>query len=162
MGTEKDARELLRGASLRVTKPRVAVVEAVEAHPHADTESVIAAVREALPDVSHQAVYDSLRVLSDLGILRKIQPAGSVARYEARVADNHHHLVCRECGEVLDVDCVVGEAPCLTPSEAHGYRIDEAEVIFWGVCPSCAENHGADGATNHGADGAETHERGNT
>lgn len=154
MGTEKDARELLRGASLRVTKPRVAVVEAVEAHPHADTESVIAAVREALPDVSHQAVYDSLRVLSDLGILRKIQPAGSVARYEARVADNHHHLVCRECGEVLDVDCVVGEAPCLTPSEAHGYRIDEAEVIFWGVCPSCAENHGADGA--------ETHERGNT
>ena len=140
MSTEEKVAEQLRRASLRVTKPRIAVVDAVERLPHADTESVIAAVRERLPEVSHQAVYDSLRVLSELGVLRRIQPAGSVARYETRVGDNHHHLVCRSCGAVVDIDCALGQAPCLTPSQTHGYRLDEAEVIYWGACPACAEN----------------------
>jgi len=140
MATEENVAAQLRRASLRVTKPRVAVVEAVERFPHADTESIIAAVREDLPEVSHQAVYDSLRVLTDLGVLRRIQPAGSVARYETRVGDNHHHLVCRSCGAVVDVDCAVGQAPCLTASQTHGYRLDEAELIYWGTCPTCAQN----------------------
>ena len=137
---EEIAAARLRGASLRVTKPRVAVIKAVDRLPHADTESVIDAVREELPDVSHQAVYDSLRVLTVVGLLRKTQPAGSLARYETRVGDNHHHLVCRSCRAVRDVDCAVGLSPCLTPSQTHGYDIDEAEVIYWGICPSCAEN----------------------
>lgn len=140
MATEENVAAQLRRASLRVTKPRVAVVEAVERFPHADTESIIAAVREDIPEVSHQAVYDSLRVLTDLGVLRRIQPAGSVARYETRVGDNHHHLVCRSCGAVVDVDCAVGQAPCLTASQTHGYRLDEAELIYWGTCPTCAQN----------------------
>jgi Fur family ferric uptake transcriptional regulator len=121
-----------------VTRPRVAVLGAVHAHPHADTESIIGAVRGQLPEVSHQAVYDSLRTLATAGLVRRIQPAGSVARYEARIGDNHHHLVCRSCGTVVDVDCAVGEAPCLTASDAHGFTIDEAEVVFWGLCPACS------------------------
>ena len=137
MVDEQSLRNALRDADLRVTKPRLAVVAAVDETPHADTESVIAAVREAIPEVSHQAVYDSLRVLSDLGILRKIQPAGSLARYETRTGDNHHHLVCRGCGVVTDVDCAIGEAPCLVPSDTHGFTVDEAEVIYWGRCPDC-------------------------
>jgi Fur family ferric uptake transcriptional regulator len=114
------------------------VLGAVHAHPHADTDSIIGAVREDLPEVSHQAVYDSLRALATAGLVRRIQPAGSVARYEARIGDNHHHLVCRSCGSVVDVDCAVGEAPCLTASDDHGFTIDEAEVVFWGLCPACS------------------------
>jgi Fur family transcriptional regulator, stress-responsive regulator len=129
---------LLRGASLRVTRPRLAVLGALHARPHADTDSVIAAVRSELGAVSHQAVYDVLRVLTEAGLVRRIQPTGSVARYETRVADNHHHVVCRSCGSIADVDCAVGETPCLTAADDHGYVIDEAEVVYWGVCPECA------------------------
>ncbi|OAA26720.1 Fur family transcriptional regulator, ferric uptake regulator [Frankia sp. EI5c] len=129
--------QMLRGADLRVTRPRVAVLGAVHAHPHADTEAIIGAVRAALPDASHQAVYDSLRVLTNAGLIRRIQPAGSVARYESRVGDNHHHVVCRSCGAISDVDCAMGEAPCLTASDDHGFSIDEAEVVYWGLCPGC-------------------------
>ncbi|GAA1598160.1 Fur family transcriptional regulator [Kribbella sancticallisti] len=137
MATESDLQQLLRSAALRVTRPRVAVLHAVHAHPHADTDSIIQAARRDLPDVSHQAVYDVLRALTDAGLLRRIQPAGTVARYEARVGDNHHHLVCRSCGVIVDVDCAVGEAPCLSPSHQNGFSVDEAEVVFWGLCPSC-------------------------
>nr|WP_211342860.1 Fur family transcriptional regulator [Actinomadura pelletieri] len=129
---------MLRGAALRVTRPRLAVLEAVHAHPHADTESLIGAVREDLPKVSHQAVYDSLRALTAAGLVRRIQPAGFVARYEARVGDNHHHVVCRSCGTIADADCAVGEAPCLTASDDGGFTIDEAEVVYWGLCPGCS------------------------
>jgi len=128
---------MLRGASLRVTRPRVAVLGAVSRHPHADTDSVIRAVRAQLPEVSHQTVYDSLNALTAAGLVRRIQPSGSVARYESRVGDNHHHVVCRSCGVIADVDCAVGEAPCLTASDDLGFAIDEAEVIYWGLCPEC-------------------------
>ncbi len=130
----------LRDAALRVTGPRVAVLEAVHGHPHADTESLIGATRRALPAVSHQAVYDVLRVLTDAGLVRRIEPAGSVARYEVRVDDNHHHVVCRDCGAITDVDCAVGHRPCLTASDDAGYLIDEAEVVYWGRCPTCASS----------------------
>lgn len=133
-----DPESMLRGAHLRVTRPRLAVLEAVGRRPHLDTESVIAAVRAEVGSVSHQAVYDVLRALTEAGLLRRIQPSGSVARYEARVGDNHHHVVCRGCGSIADVDCATGAAPCLTASEDHGYAIDEAEVVYWGTCPSCA------------------------
>lgn len=132
-----DHEQQLRDAALRVTRPRLAVLEAVHAHPHADTEQVIAAVRRASGEVSHQAVYDVLRVLTEAGLVRRIQPMGSLARYESRVADNHHHVVCRSCGALADVDCAVGEAPCLTAEDDHGFRIEEAEVIYWGTCPAC-------------------------
>src|SRR5215468_8771410 len=125
--TTSDFERLLRGAALRVTRPRVAVLAAVHDHPHAETDSIIGVVRADLGEVSHQAVYDVLRALTAAGLVRRIQPMGSVARYEARVGDNHHHVVCRSCGAVADVDCAVGEAPCLTGSEDHGYAIDEAE-----------------------------------
>ncbi|MEU4290123.1 Fur family transcriptional regulator [Kribbella sp. NPDC026596] len=138
MPTVDELQELLRGAALRVTRPRVAVLTAVYAHPHADTDSLIGAVRNELPDVSHQAVYDSLHTLTAAGLVRRIQPLGSVARYESRVGDNHHHAVCRSCGAITDVDCAVGHAPCLTASEDHGFVIDEAEVIYWGLCADCA------------------------
>jgi Fur family ferric uptake transcriptional regulator len=127
----------LRDAALRVTAPRKAVLSAVHEHPHADTETLIAATRARLGSVSHQAVYDVLRVLTDVGLVRRIQPAGSVARYEARVGDNHHHLVCRVCGAVRDVDCAIGETPCLTASDDGGFQIQEAEVVYWGLCPAC-------------------------
>ena len=130
--------ELLRGAALRVTKPRVAVLTAVYAHPHADTDEIIGAARAELSDVSHQAVYDVLRVLTSAGLVRRIQPSGSLARYESRIGDNHHHLVCRSCGSITDVDCAVGDAPCLVASDDHGYAIDQAEVTYWGLCPSCS------------------------
>jgi len=129
---------MLRSAALRVTRPRVAVLSAVYAHPHADTDSIIGAVRRDLADVSHQAVYDVLRALTAAGLVRRIQPSGSVARYESRVGDNHHHVVCRSCGVVADVDCAVGETPCLIASDDRGFLIDEAEVIYWGVCSDCA------------------------
>ncbi len=125
----------LRAAELRVTRPRLAVLEAVHTHPHADTESLIRAVRDK--DISHQAVYDVLRALTTAGLVRRIEPAGSVARYEARVNDNHHHVVCRTCATIADVDCAVDETPCLTASDARGFVIDEAEVVYWGTCPDC-------------------------
>ena len=138
MPTGTDYEEMLRGASLRVTRPRLAVLAAVHDHPHADTDSIIGVVRAELGDVSTQAVYDVLRALTDAGLVRRIEPAGSVARYESRVADNHHHVVCRSCGAVADVDCAVGHTPCLTASDDHGYSIDEAEVTYWGLCPTCS------------------------
>ena len=132
-----DLPQRLRGVGLRVTRPRLAVLTAVSALPHADTDALIGAVRRHLPDVSHQAVYDSLRALTEAGLVRRIQPRGSVARYESRVGDNHHHVVCRSCGVIADVDCAVGEAPCLVASDAGGFVIDEAEVVYWGLCPTC-------------------------
>ena len=138
MPSSLEIERILRSAQLRVTRPRIAVLSAVHEHPHADTNSIIDEVRQQLGEVSHQAVYDVLQALTGAGLVRRIQPSGSLARYEARVADNHHHIVCRSCGAVADVDCSVGFAPCLTPSEAHGYAIDEAEVIYWGLCPSCS------------------------
>ena len=130
--------EMLRKAALRVTRPRLAVLGAVHTHPHADTETIIGAVREHLPEVSHQAVYDSLHTLTAAGLVRRIQPSGSVSRYESRIADNHHHVVCRSCGVIADVDCAVGAAPCLTAADDSGFVIDEAEVIYWGLCPDCS------------------------
>ena len=128
---------MLRENGLRVTRPRLAVLDAVHAHPHADTESIIGLVRRDLGVVSHQAVYDVLRALTDVGLLRRFQPAGSVARYEPQTDDNHHHAVCRTCGAIADVDCAVGDAPCLTADDAAGFEIDEAEVVYWGRCPDC-------------------------
>jgi len=115
------------------------VLSAVYANPHADTETITRAARAHVPDVSHQTVYDALSALTGAGLVRRIQPAGSVARYESRVGDNHHHVVCRACGAVADVDCAVGEAPCLDASDDQGFVIDEAEVIYWGWCPDCVE-----------------------
>ncbi len=140
MATAADCEGLLRQVGLRVTRPRLAVLTAVHEHPHADTHSIIGVARDELGEVSVQAVYDVLRALTDSGLLRRIEPAGSVPRYEARVGDNHHHAVCRSCGAIADVDCVVGVAPCLDASNHHGYEIDEAEVVFWGRCPECKES----------------------
>ncbi|WP_106186149.1 Fur family transcriptional regulator [Umezawaea tangerina] len=138
MPTPSDFESMLRGVSLRVTRPRVAVLSAVHDHPHADTDSIIGIVRQGLGGVSHQAVYDVLRALTTAGLLRRIEPPGSAARYEARVGDNHHHVVCRSCGAIADVDCAVGVAPCLTASDDHGFTIDEAEVVYHGLCPACS------------------------
>jgi Fur family ferric uptake transcriptional regulator len=136
--TASDFERMLRGAALRVTRPRVAVLAAVHDHPHADTDSIIGVVREDLSEVSHQAIYDVLRALTTAGLVRRIQPSGSVARYESRVGDNHHHVVCRSCGVIADVDCAVGHVPCLTASDDHGFVLDEAEVVYWGLCPECS------------------------
>ena len=136
--TRLEVEHLLRGADLRVTRPRVAVLTAVYGHPHADTDQIIGVAREDLGEVSHQAVYDVLRALTAVGLVRRIEPAGSVARYESRVGDNHHHVVCRSCGVIEDVDCAVGITPCLTASGDHSFTIDEAEVIYWGLCPACS------------------------
>jgi Fe2+ or Zn2+ uptake regulation protein len=132
-----DLERMLREVGLRVTRPRTAVLSAVHTHPHADTESILGVVRRDHGDVSHQAVYDVLRALTETGLVRRIQPSGSLARYEARIGDNHHHVVCRTCGAIADVDCAVGAAPCLTASDDAGFAIDEAEVIYWGQCPQC-------------------------
>ncbi|MGE0066420.1 MAG: Fur family transcriptional regulator [Solirubrobacterales bacterium] len=132
-----ESEDLLRGADLRVTRPRLAVLNAVYERPHADTNAIVDATREDLGEVSLQAVYDVLRALTDAGLVRRIQPPGSLARYESRVGDNHHHVVCRSCGAIADVDCAAGKAPCLAASEDHGYAIDEAEVVYWGRCPEC-------------------------
>jgi Fe2+ or Zn2+ uptake regulation protein len=136
--TTSDFERMLRGAALRVTRPRIAVLSAVSANPHADTDSIIGVVREDIGDVSHQAIYDVLRALTTAGLVRRIQPSGLVARYESRIGDNHHHVVCRSCGVIADADCAVGDAPCLTASDDHGFAIDEAEVIYWGLCPDCS------------------------
>ena len=138
MAGSAELEHMLRGASLRVTRPRVAVLAAVHEHPHADTQSLVGAVRAQLGVVSQQAVYDVLNALTDAGLVRRIHPPGSVARYESRVGDNHHHLVCRSCGAIADVDCAVGHTPCLTAADDSGYAIEEAEVIYWGRCPACA------------------------
>lgn len=138
MTTVDDAERMLRAASLRVTRPRVSVLRAVHERPHAHTDALIGAARADLGAVSHQAVYDVLRTLTEAGLLRRIQPAGSAARYEVRVGDNHHHLVCRSCGAIADVDCAVGAAPCLHPLDHAGFAVDEAEVVYWGRCPDCA------------------------
>jgi len=139
IATHPDRSALLREAGLRVTRPRLAVLEVLEARPHARAEAVITGVREQVP-VSTQAVYDVLNALTTRGVVRRIQPAGSVARYELRTGDNHHHVVCRGCGAVNDVDCAAGEAPCLdlpATTDVHGFAIDEAEVTWWGVCAAC-------------------------
>ena len=130
----------LRSGGLRVTRPRLAVLRALHGNPHSDTEAIIQLVRAELGSVSHQAVYDVLRALTGAGLVRRIQPAGSLARYEVRVGDNHHHVVCRTCGQVQDVDCAVGDAPCLTASDDAGFRIDEAEVVYWGRCRTCSSD----------------------
>ena len=129
---------MLRESALRVTRPRLAVLAAVHDHPHADTDSIIGVVRHDLGEVSHQAVYDVLRALTTAGLVRRFQPTGSVARYEPQAGDNHHHMVCRSCGAITDVECGVGHAPCLSPPDGSGYQIDEAEVIYWGRCADCA------------------------
>ena len=131
------AEEILRTTGLRVTRPRTAVLTALAAHPHAGADTVLAAVRREPGSVSTQAVYDVLNVLAERGVARRIQPTGSVARYELRSGDNHHHVVCRMCGTVNDVDCATGETPCLDASTTHGFVIDEAEVTYWGTCPTC-------------------------
>jgi Fur family ferric uptake transcriptional regulator len=136
--TTSEFERMLRGVALRVTRPRVAVLSAVHDHPHADTDSIIRVVREDLGEVSHQAVYDVLRALTTAGLVRRIQPPDSLARYESRVGDNHHHVVCRSCGAIADVDCAVGGTPCLTASDDHGFEIDEAEVVYRGLCPACS------------------------
>ena len=128
---------MLRAAGLRVTRPRLVVMDVVDTNPHADTEAIFSAARRQLPDISRQTVYDVLNALTAVGLTRRIQPAGATARYESRVGDNHHHVVCRSCGVIADVDCAVGEAPCLTASDDLGFDIDEAEVIYWGLCPDC-------------------------
>ncbi|MGH8961583.1 MAG: Fur family transcriptional regulator [Jatrophihabitantaceae bacterium] len=138
MPTRSEVEQLLRGAALRVTRPRAAVLTAIYDHPHADTDQLIGIARTNLGEVSHQAVYDVLRALTSAGLVRRIEPAGSVARYESRVGDNHHHLVCRSCGVIADVDCAVGTTPCLTASDDQGFAIDEAEVVYWGLCPDCS------------------------
>ncbi|MEU4427028.1 Fur family transcriptional regulator [Actinoplanes sp. NPDC024001] len=136
--------ELLRNHGLRVTRPRLAVLEVLTAGGHLEVDDIARQVRARLDSVSTQAVYDVLGALSRAGLARRIEPAGSPARFEARVGDNHHHIVCRGCGEIADVDCATGEPPCLIPSNDHGFTLDEAEVTFWGLCPACQAGREAD------------------
>ena len=137
MGRSGELREQLRVSGLYITAQRLATAEAVAANPHATADEIIDAVRSEIGAVSRQAVYDTLGVFVEKNLIRRIQPAGSVARYEARVGDNHHHLVCRGCGVVFDIDCALGETPCLIANDDHGFEIDEAEVVYWGRCPEC-------------------------
>ncbi len=132
-----EAADLLRRHGLQVTAQRLAVLAAVSGQPHGTTDDIAKAARAQIGVISRQAVYDALAVLADTGLIRRIQPAGSPARYEDRAGDNHHHLICRTCGRMVDVDCAVGAAPCLTPAEDSGYEIDEAEVVYWGRCLEC-------------------------
>jgi Fe2+ or Zn2+ uptake regulation protein len=136
-GPQLSSTELLRAAGLRITGPRVAVLESLEAKPHVDAETVARAVRDRLGTVSTQAVYDVLAALVRTGLVRRIEPAGSAALFERQTSDNHHHVVCRRCGTVDDMECVPVAAPCLTPADSRGFVIDEAEVTFWGICPRC-------------------------
>jgi Fur family ferric uptake transcriptional regulator len=131
--------KILRDAGVQVTGQRLAVYDEVVRRPHSDADTIAAGVRDAIGSVSTQAVYDGLRALTAAGLLRRIEPPGSPARFETRVGDNHHHLVCRTCGALADVDCAVGETPCLEPTDPAGYSVDEAEVIYWGQCPTCQE-----------------------
>ncbi len=137
-----DVADRIRAAGLRVTAGRVAVLRAVSLEPHVDAERVTALVRRSIGAMSKQAVYDALNALTEAGLLRRIEPAGATARYETRVRDNHHHLVCRSCGRIEDVTCATGEAPCLTPSDSLGFTVTEAEVVFWGTCPTCRPDPG--------------------
>ncbi|MFT3685676.1 MAG: Fur family transcriptional regulator [Phycisphaerales bacterium] len=139
-----DDAQILRDRGLQVTAQRLAVMRAVAKRPHATADEVAEAVRAEIGSISKQAVYDALGVLSETGLLRRIQPAGSVARYEDRVGDNHHHMICRACGKTVDVDCAVGKAPCLAAVHDFGFEIDEAEVIYWGTCPQCLAAQGGD------------------
>lgn len=132
-----DPEALLRRHGLQVTAQRLAVLRAVSERPHGTTDDVYRGVRARIGAVSRQAVYDALATFTEEGLLRRIEPAGSVARYETRTGDNHHHLICRTCGRVVDVDCAVGKAPCLTAADASGFEVDEAEVVYWGRCPEC-------------------------
>ncbi len=132
------AAEELRGVGLRVTAARVALLETVRSGDHLGVEAIAAGVRARVGHVSFQAVYDALHALTAAGLVHRIEPAGSPARFEGRVGDNHHHVVCRSCGVVADVDCAVGDALCLTASDDHGFSIDEAQVIYWGLCPDCS------------------------
>jgi Fe2+ or Zn2+ uptake regulation protein len=134
------AADLLRGHGVQVTAQRLAVLQAVSTKPHVTADVVADMARGEIGAISKQSVYDALATLVDAGIVRRIEPAGSAARYETRVGDNHHHLVCRGCSAVVDVDCAVGAAPCLTAADAAGYTVDEAEVTFWGTCPDCASS----------------------
>lgn len=136
--TIREPQQVLRSAGLRVTSIRVATLEVVAATPHADAERIRAGVIERLGSVSVQSVYDTLNVLRTAGVLRKVEPAGHPARYEFHEHDNHHHLACRNCGAIEDVPCAVGSQPCMDPEDTHGFVVDEAEVIYWGLCPSCA------------------------
>ena len=136
--TTATSAELLRRHGMHVTAQRLAVLQAVADLPHSTADDIYAAVHSEIGSISRQTVYDALAALTDRGIFRRIQPAGSSARYETRVGDNHHHLVCRACSRMIDVDCAVGEVPCLTAADAAGYEVDEAEVIYWGRCPACA------------------------
>ncbi|KXK63316.1 Fur family transcriptional regulator [Micromonospora rosaria] len=136
--------DLLRSRGLRVTRPRLAVLDVLASGGHLEVDEITRRVRERLDSVSTQAVYDILGAFSRAGLSRRIEPAGSPARYEARVGDNHHHVVCRGCGEIADVDCATGSAPCLDPSSSHGFEVDEAEVTFWGLCPGCQARRRAD------------------
>lgn len=138
---EKVVRESLKAAGLRITAPRLAVLEWLSGHPHSTADQVAAGVRERLGSVSTQTVYDVLGACAGANLVRRIEPAGHPARFETRTGDNHHHLVCRRCGRTEDVDCVHGSAPCLEPSSTNGFQVDEAEVVFWGLCPECANNH---------------------
>lgn len=146
MGESVDRAAVLRRNGVQVTAQRLAVLGATSERPHSTAAEIAAVVRSEIGAVSLQAVYDSLTTLAEKGIIRRIQPAGSPARYEDRVGDNHHHLICRACGRTVDVDCAVGQAPCLTAADNAGYEIDEAEVIYWGRCPDCvaaaAQPHG--------------------
>jgi Fe2+ or Zn2+ uptake regulation protein len=137
MPSPRAAAEQLRGVGLRVTAARVAILETVRAGDHLGAEAIATGARERVGHVSTQAVYEALNALTAAGLVRRIEPAGSPARYEGRVGDNHHHLVCRRCGSVTDVDCVAGQAPCLEPADDAGFKIDEAEITFWGICPAC-------------------------
>lgn len=137
MPTLEDPVAQLRDAGLRVTRPRLAVIEALGRQPHADVDSIADAARAELGTVSTQAIYDVLKAFTAAGLVRRIEPAGSPARFELRVGDNHHHVVCRSCGSIADVDCVIGSAPCLHIPDSHGFVVDEAEVTFWGLCPEC-------------------------
>ncbi len=140
-----DLASLLRQHGLNVTAQRLAVLRAVSSRPHCTAEAVAEWARREIGTISRQAVYDALGILVDHGLIRRIQPAGSPALYESRVGDNHHHLICRSCGKTADVDCIVGDAPCLSPADCSGYQVDEAEVIFWGTCPEClAASRGPD------------------
>jgi len=148
-----DLASILRDHGLQVTAQRLAVLRAVSKRPHGRAEDLAEDVRAEIGAISRQAVYDALAVLAEKGIIRRIQPAGSAALYEDRVGDNHHHLICRTCGRTVDVDCAVGRAPCLTAADAAGYRIDEAEVIFWGTCPEClASGRNTKAHWSHGDD----------
>nr|WP_119611407.1 Fur family transcriptional regulator [Streptomyces acidiscabies] len=135
--------EELRAVGLRVTAARVALLDAVRAGDHLGVEAIATGVRERVGHVSVQAVYEALHALTAAGLIRRIEPAGSPARFEGRVGDNHHHLICRTCGTVVDVDCAVGHTPCLTASDDHGFAIDEAEVVYWGLCPACSTSSSA-------------------